>query len=106
MALPMITATRCGSTFQSGQPASTRAARAAETAHFWVSSIWSPTLGGIGSRPGIGVVIEILIPPVLRDVGHAVPALGDVIPERRRVRRLGHDGADADDGDRLGTTRG
>ena len=50
----MTTATRSGSTLQPGQPASIRAARAAATAHFWPSSIWSPTFGGSGSRQPIG----------------------------------------------------
>ena len=45
----MITATRSGSTVQSGQPASSSAARVHATAHFWPSSICALTAGGIGS---------------------------------------------------------
>ena len=54
MALPRMTATRSLSTVQPGQPASSRARRAAERAHRWPSSIWFATVGGIGSRQAIG----------------------------------------------------
>ena len=54
MALPRMTATRSVSTFQPGQPASTRAVRAAEIAQRWPPSIWAATLGGIGSFQATG----------------------------------------------------
>ena len=54
MALPMMTATRSGSTVQSGQPASSSAARVHATAHFWPSSICALTAGGIGIRHASG----------------------------------------------------
>ena len=49
-----MTATRSLSTGQPGQPASVRAARAAEIAHRWPSSICAATIGGTGSRHAIG----------------------------------------------------
>ena len=49
-----MTATRSGSTRQSGQPASSSAERAADTAHCWPTSICSATFGGTGSRQASG----------------------------------------------------
>ena len=50
---------------------------------------------------GVGVVVQLRIPAFRRHVADAVAAGLDVVPERRRVRRLGHDRADADHRDRL-----
>ena len=49
-----MTATRSGSTGQSGQPASSSAARLHAIDHCWPTSICSLTLGGIGSFQRIG----------------------------------------------------
>ena len=54
MALPKMTATRSGSTFQSGQPASSSAARLQAIDQRWPASICSLTFGGIGSFQLIG----------------------------------------------------
>ncbi len=50
-----MTATRSVSTGQPGQPASISAARAAEIAQRWPSSIWAATMGGTGSRQASGL---------------------------------------------------
>ncbi len=50
----MMTATRSLSTDQFGQPASVSAARAAEIAQRWPSSICAATIGGTGSRQATG----------------------------------------------------
>ena len=67
MALPRITATRSGSTVQSGQPASISAARVHATAHFWPSSICVLTAGGIGSFHASGSQGKSRTQPPIRE---------------------------------------
>ena len=67
MALPMMTATRSGSTVQSGQPASSSAERVPATAHFWPSSIWVLTAGGTGSRHASGSQEKSRTHPPMRE---------------------------------------
>jgi hypothetical protein len=67
MALPMMTATRSGSTVQSGQPASSSADRLHATDHFWPSSICALTAGGIGSFHASGSQLKSRTHPPMRE---------------------------------------
>ena len=67
IALPMMTATRSGSTVQSGQPASSSAERVPATAHFWPPSIWVLTAGGIGSFHASGSHAKSRTHPPIRE---------------------------------------
>ncbi len=62
-----MTATRSGSTVQSGQPASRSAARAAETAQRWPSSICAATFGGMGSFQATGSQPNSRTQPPIRE---------------------------------------
>ena len=67
IALPMMTATRSGSTVQSGQPASSSAERVAATAHFCPPSICALTAGGIGSFHASGSQEKSRTHPPMRE---------------------------------------
>ena len=67
MALPKMMATRSGSTVQSGHPASSSAERLPVTAHFWLSSIWALTVGGIGSFHASGSQANSRTHPPMRE---------------------------------------
>ena len=45
------------------------------------------------------VVVELVVPAILRDLGEAHPRFPDVLPVGAEVGRLGEAGTHADDGD-------
>ncbi len=59
----------------------------------------APDLGvRLVRRRRVRIVVELRVPPLRRDLGHAVATVLHVLPERRGVGTIRHDRADAHDG--------